>query len=269
MKSQLNDIKHELNHEKKKVHDLEHTSQSMNVVTYKCDQCSKSFATEEFLLAHVRRRHDTQQNMSALYQEETNKIQMEIKALKERLNSTEKIIHFDTGNEEQNAKIRQMSEEYLKMYELQQKFEALKAYVETELKVLQTQNNFQGNYEKWFQDVFSKTNKIQDETKTEPVAKEKQNSSAQTDEISKDTKEAAVSPCKFMETQTSTKQIEKVEQKVSISEIDIEKVQKQISVETQLQIGKVEDALEEMVSYYLLICFLCYVINVVHSKDEH
>lgn len=239
MKLQLNKIKHELNHEKKKVQDLENMPQPLNIATYKCDNCSKLFASEEFLLAHIKRRHEMQQNMSTIYQEETNKLQLEIKELKERLNSTERMIHFDPDNEKENVKERQMSEEYIKIYELQQKFEALKVHVENELKLLQTQKNFQDKYEKWFEETICKT-KINDEKKTEALSgRERRNSATQTEEFRKVTRESAVSPCRFSNTSS---------EKTQAVQLDIGKVQQQLSAETQVQISKVEGAIEEMVS---------------------
>lgn len=214
--------------------------QPMNIATYKCDTCSKLFASEDFLLAHIKRRHSIQQNLSTMYEEETNKLQLEIKQLKERLNSTEKLIHFDPDNEKENVKERRMSEEYIKIYELQQKFEALKVHVENELKLLQTQKNFQEKYEKWFEETIHKTKPINEEKKIESNSiAERRNNGTQTEEIRKVMRESAVSPCRFADANT---------EKVQVAELDIEKVQQQLSAETQVQISKVEGVIEEMVS---------------------
>lgn len=214
--------------------------QPMNIATYKCDNCSKLFASEEFLLAHIKRRHETQPSMSTMYQEETNKLQLEIKQLKERLNSTEKMIHLDPDNEKENAKERHMSEEYIKIYELQQKFESLKVHVENELKLLQTQKNFQEKYEKWFEEAICKPKPVDDEKRTEDHVPDRKSSATQTKEVRKATRERAVSPCRFPDTIST--------EKTQVVELDIGKVQEQLSAETQVQLNKVEGVIEEMVS---------------------
>lgn len=109
--------------------------------SFKCDQCNKVFSTEEFLNSHIKRRHSLQQ------EPETEKIQMEIKELKGRLNNAEKMIqkeHEIESNISKEVDVR-------KLEDLQQKFEDLRLQVQSELKILQTQHNFQEKYEKLFE----------------------------------------------------------------------------------------------------------------------
>lgn len=78
-----------------------------NTTTFKCNKCSKAFASENFLLMHNKRRHfniDTEC--------ETEKINLEttVKELKQKLNQTEKLIKLEeskttTNSNENHTKI--------------------------------------------------------------------------------------------------------------------------------------------------------------------
>ncbi|XP_044266106.1 zinc finger protein DZIP1 isoform X2 [Tribolium madens] len=112
-------------------------------VAFKCEQCNKVFSSEEFLNSHIKRRHSV-----PIQDPETDKLQMEIKELKGRLNDAEKKIHKE--HHETDSNISRESE-FKKIEDLQQKFEDLRLQVQSELKILQTQHNFQEKYEKWFE----------------------------------------------------------------------------------------------------------------------
>ncbi|EFA03365.1 cilium assembly protein DZIP1L [Tribolium castaneum] len=112
-------------------------------VAFKCEQCLKVFSSEEFLNSHIRRRHSTPTQVP-----ETDKLQMEIKELKGRLNDAEKMIQKE--HQEIDSNISRETD-FKKIEDLQQKFEDLRLQVQSELKVLQTQHNFQEKYEKWFE----------------------------------------------------------------------------------------------------------------------
>jgi uncharacterized C2H2 Zn-finger protein len=111
--------------------------------TFKCEQCSKVFSSQEFLNSHIKRRH------SFVEEAEADKLQMEIKELKGRLNSAEKMIQKEQNHEVDTNVSKEV--ESKKIEELQQKFEDLRVQVQSELKILQAQNNFQEKYEKLFE----------------------------------------------------------------------------------------------------------------------
>ncbi|CAH1368438.1 unnamed protein product [Tenebrio molitor] len=111
--------------------------------TFKCEQCSKIFSSQEFLNSHIKRRH------SFVEEAEADKLQMEIKELKGRLNSAEKMIQKEQNHEVDTNVSKEV--ESKKIEELQQKFEDLRLQVQSELKILQAQNNFQEKYEKLFE----------------------------------------------------------------------------------------------------------------------
>lgn len=227
LKSYINELKIEVNELRK----------DLNVASFKCEQCSKLFATEEYLSAHIRRRHEVQ---ITPYQEETNKLQLEIKQLKERLNSTEKIVHLDEKGSQDNL-------DNSKVSELQHKFEILKVHVENELKLMQTQKNFQEKYERWFEDAFSKIHTMSSDSgglkvQQDDLGCHRRDSMTQTDTLVKNvvTRDVGVSPCRFYE--------ENVAKDAVKGDIDVDKIKREITNETHEQIGKVEGVLEEMVS---------------------
>ncbi|XP_045470544.1 zinc finger protein DZIP1 isoform X3 [Harmonia axyridis] len=75
--------------------------------TFKCNKCLKAFSTEEYLTAHIDRRHTNKNNESFELGIET-----EIKEIKEKLNNTEKLIK----NEELNPKLEDtLNKNYSKM----------------------------------------------------------------------------------------------------------------------------------------------------------
>ncbi|KAK4880521.1 hypothetical protein RN001_008667 [Aquatica leii] len=130
---------------------------TQSIPVFQCNQCPKAFSTEEYLLAHIQRRHDTLGH-STSFQVETDKLQSEIKALKERLNNTEKFIHYD--NEKLSTKVidntKHKSVENTALTELQHTFEMLKMHVDNELRMLKTQKYDQDKYEKWFETFLRK-----------------------------------------------------------------------------------------------------------------
>lgn len=109
---------------------------------FRCNQCDKAFSTEEFLSSHIKRRH------TLIVEAETDKLQMEIKELKGRLNNAEKMIQKEQDVDANFTK----DNELRKIEDLQQKFEDLRLQVQSELKILQSQHNFQ---EKWFEKFVS------------------------------------------------------------------------------------------------------------------
>ncbi|KAK9870563.1 hypothetical protein WA026_008123 [Henosepilachna vigintioctopunctata] len=114
--------------------------------SFKCTKCSKAFSSEEYLKAHMQRRHfDT----ADIGNSELD-VEMEIKEIKQKLNNTEKLMK----NEELNPKLEDtLNKNYSKVSELLLKFESLKIQVESEFKVLQTQKDFEDKYSKIFQNI--------------------------------------------------------------------------------------------------------------------
>ncbi|KAK5646723.1 hypothetical protein RI129_005187 [Pyrocoelia pectoralis] len=141
---------------------------TQNIPLFQCNQCSKAFSTEEYLLAHTQRRHENLVN-STSFQVETDKLQSEIKALKERLNNTEKYIHNDDDRLKskviENITTKSNTPENTILSELQHKFELLKIHVDNELRILQTQKFDQDKYEQWFETFLSKL----DEKRSQPA----------------------------------------------------------------------------------------------------
>uniref|UniRef100_A0A1Y1LH74 C2H2-type domain-containing protein n=1 Tax=Photinus pyralis TaxID=7054 RepID=A0A1Y1LH74_PHOPY len=131
------------------------TACTQNVPLFPCNQCSKAFSSEEYLVAHVQRRHENVVK-STSFQLETDKLQLEIKALKERLNNTEKYIHSDDDRVTSIPKVATPENSILS--ELQHKFELLKVHVDNELRILQTQKFDQDKYEQWFETFLNKLN---------------------------------------------------------------------------------------------------------------
>lgn len=125
---------------------------------FKCDKCSKVFSTEDYLNAHIRRRHseeDSQMNDS-----ETDKLQSEIKQLKERLNSAEKMLQEKAVVESENPQ-KNGNDDIVA--EIQEKFNSFKEQVENEIANLQLEKTFyEEKYGKMFDLVVqSKNNRFE------------------------------------------------------------------------------------------------------------
>lgn len=246
LKSNLKELKSETNSLKRRIKDIE-CSPPAEVATFRCNECSKAFAAEEYLFAHVKRRHETS---NTAYQEETNKLQLEIKELKERLNITERLVQQEQTNEKDVDVSKALS--YSKLEELQQKFEILRTHVENELKLLHTQKEFQEKYEKLFEVTISNTraafveaeslkNKLQSNSSNNL---EKKSSSTQTD-------------LDVEETIGDNRIAQKHETEDAAEvQINVERLQRDLMTETQQQINKVEGVLEEMVLFKIFLDFL-------------
>ncbi|KAL1496980.1 hypothetical protein ABEB36_008018 [Hypothenemus hampei] len=103
--------------------------------SFKCSFCIKTFSSDEYLKAHIQRRHSTTNIVTS----ETEKLNMEIKELKERLNGAERLL------KEKNEEVP----EKWKSNEVIENVEKLKNQIETEIKELKLQKTFyEQNYEK-------------------------------------------------------------------------------------------------------------------------
>lgn len=114
---------------------------------FKCEQCSKLFSTEEFLNSHIKRRHTTPVPLEEQKQE-TDKLHLEIKELKGRLNSAEKMFQQEQPNKNVSP-TREL--DMKKIDDLLYKFEELRLHVQSELKMIQSQHNLETKYEKLFE----------------------------------------------------------------------------------------------------------------------
>lgn len=137
-----------LNKKLKKMIDMQ---QMVPEEAYRCNQCSKIFSTEEFLANHIKRRHES----LPIFQTEADKLQMEIKELKERLNSTEKYIQFDIPvTKEPNNDVHEVKD--VKFIEIQSEVEKLKLHLDNQTKIIEEQKSYQEKYEKWMEMAFKK-----------------------------------------------------------------------------------------------------------------
>lgn len=169
LKRYIDELKQEAANSRKQIKELKSALNcqivsTQNMPIFQCNECPKAFSTEEYLLAHIKRRHDSFTNIGVSgtsFQAETDKLQLEIKALKERLNNTEKYIQHDDQQETSKEKLKK-SDHSVKPHEnnllsdLQHKFEILKVHVDNELRILQTQKFDEQKYEKWFETFLNK-----------------------------------------------------------------------------------------------------------------
>lgn len=240
LKTALHDLKSEANYLRKKLKDAESPRE---VATFRCEQCGKAFATEDYLAAHTKRRHDLSSSSASAYQDETNKLQLEIKELKERLNTTEKLItHHERQTEEKGVDTARTQPDCSKLEELQAKFEVLKTHVEAELKLLHARKEFQEKYEKLFEATIANTKAAFAEAESlkgrseggEGDLLERKDSATQTHP---EVQEVAVEvAC----------EIEKGDADL---QVNLEKIQQELMAETQQQISKAEGFLGEMVGF--------------------
>lgn len=221
-------ITSENNKLKKKIKDLKMTlhyrhqlQQTLNdqITIYQCNECGKTFINNEYLNAHLKRRHnvsdykiedDLKDNVCQespehtlhtspeheIYKTEADRLQSEIKILKEKLNNAERYFHPDSHTSQNlspnHGTVRiQNNSMYIECYNdikgLQQQFELLKTMVQSELQLLKSQKLEQEKHDHWIQKVFDKLepNKICDTTTNHNVASiDCRNSYTQTDETS-------------------------------------------------------------------------------------
>lgn len=142
---------------------------------FKCPQCNKLFSTEEFLNSHIKRRHSASVPLDE-QKLETDKLHLEIKELKGRLNSAEKMFQQEQSLNGSPAKELDTK----KIDELMQKFEELRLHVQSELKIIQSQHSLETKYEKLFE-VFSNQKLQQKEENVVESCRRRRESTTQTD----------------------------------------------------------------------------------------
>ncbi|XP_017786327.1 PREDICTED: zinc finger protein Dzip1 [Nicrophorus vespilloides] len=132
--------------------DLQKALNTVKTVTFKCDECPKVFYSEDYLNAHIKRRHN---NFDL--QTESEKLQLEIKELKQRLNNTEKNVIQDTKKNENLPEKEPNNDLVFRSEEqMQEKFEQLKDYINKELGSLKDENFYSKIYQKCFGEMYEK-----------------------------------------------------------------------------------------------------------------
>ncbi|XP_045470543.1 zinc finger protein DZIP1 isoform X2 [Harmonia axyridis] len=193
--------------------------------TFKCNKCLKAFSTEEYLTAHIDRRHTNKNNESFELGIET-----EIKEIKEKLNNTEKLIK----NEELNPKLEDtLNKNYSKVSELLLKFESLRSQVENDFKMLHNQKDFEEKYLKVFQSALENVKtQINNELSLQSSPyrfHDKRNSITQTDLDEINTSEKIVQADEISETMERTGKTQLYEQKFEKLEVQMKSACENIS----------------------------------------
>lgn len=119
--------------------------QEFLTTVFKCEKCEKAFSSENYLNSHIKRKHNGE-IFSATGNDD--KLQSEIKELKERLNSTDKLlqqIHISEPQVEKNK-----TNEHV-LTNLEKKFSSFREHVENEIASLHLEKNmYEEKYTKLF-----------------------------------------------------------------------------------------------------------------------
>lgn len=299
----------ENNRLKKRVKDLKLTlhyqhqfQQNINdqISIFQCSECSKTFINDKYLSAHLKRRHNIDQKVDKenleseentvhttpeheKYKMETDRLQSEIKVLKEKLNNTERYFNSDNGNlspEHGTVKIRRSSitnNERYDIKDLQKQFETLKDMVQTELNMLKTQKVVEKSQETLLQKVFDKLESNGQSNY------ERRNSYVQTDEVdSESVKSKSLvmkqKTLKFEDDNVKSRPVQKdkreqssfieidspmeVENQVVSEKVDIqqvqEKVEKKLEEKTKKEIEELGEQLSKKVCIFFRRCTSLY-----------
>lgn len=230
------------------------SAENTAVPSFRCSVCCKVFVSEEFLVAHFKRRHEVDTNP---FQTETDRLQLEIKELKERLNSTEKYIQSDSNLKAEPKRVEvtpnndAVIENVTYVDDLKEKFDHLKRYIEQELTVLRQEKHYQEKYEKWFEMLFQRL----DSSKNELQGKQEVPNVAASSEklICKESSTQTVGG-KCVESETMTDEPMKVPSQENIvlkpivAEIDVKKIQNDIRRDTEDHFEQIQGVLEKKVS---------------------
>nr|XP_022914264.1 zinc finger protein DZIP1L [Onthophagus taurus] len=256
LKNYTEELKSEINELKERINLLKESLEKQKVTLennqgFKCPTCLKVFVTEEYLLSHIKRRHET-----VSFQLETDKLQLEIKELKERLNTTEKYIKSDN-----NLKITEklenipdnnqpvVNEKLERVDLLLTKFEELKQFVEKELSLLKAENN-NDKYERWLETVFKRLDSSKKELQSERYGDGDTFSTGDKTECQKIDNVTQTGIIEYKDSEVMTEEIEcKIEdsnkQQISEIETEIKKLQEELYINTENHLGLIQNALEK------------------------
>lgn len=175
------------------------------IATFKCEKCPKLFSSEEYLNCHIQRRHS--ETMKELRNSETDRLHSEIKQLKERLNSTEKLLSEKAASE---TEVNWKKYESDVISDMQEKFKTFKEQIENEIANVQIEKTFyEDKYAKLYDTFMQYKDSVQEnkiETIIEKIAIQKTDNSTQTynvenEDIIEEITEDVVAP-KSQETNT-------------------------------------------------------------------
>ncbi|KAG5897168.1 hypothetical protein JTB14_022531 [Gonioctena quinquepunctata] len=162
MKKDITKLKQEVKQLKLYTEELEmHLSvltKNTLTATFRCEKCPKVFSSEEYLNSHLKRRHNEEDKVNP--NNDAEKLHLEIKELKERLNNTEKLIQKE-NDEVESDKLRDDELGASKLInEIQKNFERFREQVENKIESLQSDKNFYDDkYDKLFNVVLECRNK--------------------------------------------------------------------------------------------------------------
>ncbi|KAF7267451.1 hypothetical protein GWI33_019317, partial [Rhynchophorus ferrugineus] len=145
-----------------------------SIVTFKCNLCSKVFSSEVYLNSHMTRRHNNSGGIETDNIPQTDKLNMEIKELKERLNNTEKLLKQKDEQNKENTNPREKRDDTTG--EILRNFEEFKKAVDVELNELKIKNSF---YKESYDKLFDKL----EQTRNEKEMMVKADNTTQTEEF--------------------------------------------------------------------------------------
>lgn len=216
--------------------------------TYQCNRCGKIFSSEEFLMSHVRRRHEN----PPLIQTEADKLQMEIKELKERLNSTEKYVQYDQPIVKESG--NEFKENVSGVFEIQSEVDKLNIQLENQCKIIEEHRKYQAKYEKWMEIVFEKFENKQIELIEKKLRQnETKNIWTQTAEKRSIETQYEAIPTSSTQTINQTEDLQQVR-------AELAKIQSDIEQEARNRFEKMEGFLEEKVIFNF-VKILFYVLK--------
>lgn len=157
---------HKLKKKEKDLKDILHVVQKCHPAllkgTFRCYDCKKTFQSTYYLKQHIERRHPNSEQkvidddninndvinttpVHSLYKAETDRLQMEIKELKEKLNNTQRYDEFQNLENQAtyNNDRKEQGDYYKHIENLHDQFQQLKTHIEGEIQVIKESKNEQ------------------------------------------------------------------------------------------------------------------------------